>query len=426
MIEQIVDLIKTRTARHTFTLFIGNAASKGLALFILFALAHFLDRQDYELIGMAMTIVWLVYEFTELGMNRSLVRHAAEHVEANRFDRAAGLFRFTATVKIVLWAGVFLAGWLASPTIAEYFLGGRGETGIVLLALAGGVGLGGIVFLDGIFYSHKQFYKQVLVSVSQNLLKLAAILFLAVLAKLSLDRVMAVYALAPWGAIALGVFLIPKSARRWGRMKRSDLTAVSRFGLLFAAIVVLASLENRLGIFLLKRLAPCPGEVADFFLAQQLSMIFMFFLWAYSNVMISKISSVGEWREVVRIQKKSLLPLGVLAGGVGLLIVGAGILVHVLLPARYAGTVPAARWLFLSVIFSILGTPATMAILYVKRLRVFLFGHLAAVSLMIVLCFLWIPVWGSSGLAAAFTLARGLYYLVNTLYFLLAMGTLKG
>ena len=96
MFGPILDLIKTRTARHTFLLFFGTVASKGVGFLILFFLAHLMSREDYATFGMVMTIMWFVYEFSELGMNTTLVRAATEHIEAGRNERGAGLFRLMA------------------------------------------------------------------------------------------------------------------------------------------------------------------------------------------------------------------------------------------------------------------------------------------------------------------------------------------
>ncbi|MHC5081818.1 MAG: lipopolysaccharide biosynthesis protein, partial [Planctomycetota bacterium] len=164
MLARIMDLFRTRTARHTFTLFFGSAASKGIAFLISFGLAHFLDRGEYGLFSIALTIMWVVFELTELGMKDSLVRHAAEHVEVGRQDRAAGLFRFAAAVKITLWILVLGLGWVLSGTIAQAFMRGPEDRWQVFIAIVGGIGLGGIILLNGVYYSHKQFYKDVVLS----------------------------------------------------------------------------------------------------------------------------------------------------------------------------------------------------------------------------------------------------------------------
>ncbi|GEM_PF-1970420 len=421
MLGRIADLIGTKTAKHTFTLFFGSVLSKGIAFLVLFGLAHLLDRQAYEVFGLVLTLMWLTYEFTELGMNNSVVRHAANHAEAGRHDLAAGLFRLAGTVKVLLWLVVFAAGWLASGALAEAYLGGPGRKIYVILALIGGMGLGSVVFLNGIFYSYKRFARDVFVSLAQNVLKLSAVGLLAVLGRMTLDGAVVLYGLVPWGAFALGMWLVPRRARRWGRIDRADLSSIARFGAVYAVIVLMASLENRLGIFLLKTLSPHPGAVADYIPAQQLMMVFIFLLSAYVNVMFSKVSSVRDWGEVLRAQKKSILPLGVFAAGVLVVGAGMGVVVDLFLPAKYAGTVPAARWLYLSVIFSILGTPAVMGILYAKRLRVVLAGHGIALPLMTALCFLWIPRWGASGLGAAYAVAHGVYNLLLSVYFLLVL-----
>jgi O-antigen/teichoic acid export membrane protein len=416
MIERILDLVRTRTAKYTFTLFFGSLAAKSIALAILFAVAHLLDRRDYELFAMALTIMWVVFEFTELGLNRSMVRQAAEDVEKGRVDRAAGLFRVTALFKTVLWIGVFFAGWLASGTIVSVFLEGGGESRHVLLALAAGIGLGGIVLLNGIFHSYRHFYKDVVLSVTQNLFKLTAVLLLAAFSKFGLDGAVAVYAVAPWGAVLIGLFLVPREIRRWGRFDRKDLQALTRFGGVFALIILLRSLEYRLGVFLLKSLYAGEGEVADYFLAQQLNMGFLFLLGAYSTVMFSKISSMSGWREVMQVQKKSLAPLLLFALGVGAAIAAAGVFIPLLLPAQYAQTVPAARWLFLSLIFNIFGTPASMILFHAKRLWVIFGVNLVAVSLLTGLAFAWIPGHGAPGLAAAQAAGLALLNVCTILY----------
>ncbi|MHC4779828.1 MAG: oligosaccharide flippase family protein, partial [Planctomycetota bacterium] len=101
------DLLKTRTARHTFTLFIGSLASKSIAFGLLFWLARLLDRHEYDLFAVAWTIMLIVYEFTELGMNVTLVRHAAARLGGGEPDRAAGLFRLAASLKAALFVVVF-------------------------------------------------------------------------------------------------------------------------------------------------------------------------------------------------------------------------------------------------------------------------------------------------------------------------------
>ncbi|MHC4597620.1 MAG: oligosaccharide flippase family protein [Planctomycetota bacterium] len=416
MIERSLDLIRTRTAKYTFTLFFGSLTAKGIALAILFALAHLLDRRNYELFAMALTIMWVVFEFTELGLNRSMVRQAAEDVEKGRVDRAAGLFRFVALFKIVLWVVVFLTCWLTSGPIVRAFMEGGGERRHVLLAVAAGIGLGGIVLLNGIFHSYKHFTKDVVLSVTQNVFKLAGVLLLAAMAKLGLDGAITVYAMAPWGAVLVGIFLVPRGIRRWGRFDRKDFAALTRFGGAFALIIFLRSLEYRLGIFLLKSLYPGEGEVADFFLAQQLNMGFLFLLGAYSTVMFSKISSMGGWREVIQVQKKSVLPLGLFALGVGLCIVAAGAFIPLLLPLQYAQTVPSARWLFLSLIFNIFGTPASMILFHAKRLWVIFATNLVAVCLLTLLAFGWIPRFGAPGLAAAQCVALAFLNLCTVVY----------
>ncbi len=418
MLSSAYNLLKTRTAIHTYTLFLGSLASKGIAFAVIFLLAHLLSPEAYETFAIAMTVMWLVFEFTELGMNNTVVRHAAQQVAAGEPARAAGIFRLAATVKIALWIVLFAGIWLASGEILETFMEGRGDRLLLMLAVVAGMGLGGIILLNGMFYSHKQFFKDPLLSITQNLLKLAGILALVAAGRLLPGWILSVYALAAWAAVVLGLILLPRDSRRWGRLHPEDISRTLRFGGFFAGIMILTSFENRLGIFLLKYLHASGGEVSNFFLAQQINTAFILLLGAYTNVMFAKVSGTGAWKEVVRLQKKSLLPLGIVVVGIAVAIAGAGLLVTLLLPARYAGAVPAVRWLFLSSILAAAGTPAIMAILYVRKLAVILASHVTVVVIMTGLSFLWIPRWGACGLAAAFTTAFAVYHAINAVYLL--------
>jgi O-antigen/teichoic acid export membrane protein len=422
MFERIADLLRTRTARHTFTLFFGSLASRGIALALLVGLMHVLSREDYDRFGLFMTIMWTVYDLTELGMNNSLVRHAAEHVAAGRLDRAAGFLRWVAGAKALLWAAALVAGFLAARPLAAGLLGDPGHGPLVLLAFAGGVGLGVIVLFNGIFYCFKQFYKDVILSLLQNLSKLAAVAAVILLLGASLQGVAVAYVGAAWAAGLAGLLLVPRAILRRGAAAPGDLASIARFGGWFALIALASSAEARLGVYLLKIL-PGAGEhaVADFFGAQNLSMAFVFLVTAYFNVMFSKVSSLSDWSEVVRVQRKSALPLAALAGLLALAIAGAGVFVPWIFPAKYAAAVPAVRWLFLSVIFSVAGLPFLMAIVHAKRAGALLAGHLAALPALAVLCWLWVPRHGAAGLAAAQAAATGLNQAVIVLYALFAM-----
>ncbi|MHC5080324.1 MAG: lipopolysaccharide biosynthesis protein, partial [Planctomycetota bacterium] len=148
-------------------------------------------------------------------------------------------------------------------------------------------------------------------------------------------------------------------------------------------------------------------EVADFFPAQLLYTIFIFLLAAYRNVMFSKISSVSEWKEVIRVQKKSLLPLGILIVAIGIATAGAGLFIPLIVPAAYAGTAPSAVWLFLSLIFSVIGLPAGLLLMYVKRLWAATAANLLSIPILVLFSILWVPRWGAPGAAAAHCVAIG-------------------
>jgi len=409
MLDRIADLLRTRTARATFTLFFGSVASRGIALVLLVGLMHVLSREEYDRFGLFMTIMWTVYELTELGMNNSLVRHAAAHVDAGRLDRAAGILRWVASAKAVLWTAAALTGFFAARPLARWFLEDPASEDLVRLAFLGGVGLGVIVLLDGIFYCFKQFTKDVILSLLQNVAKLAAVLGLVFALGASLQGIAVAYVGAAWGAALLGILLVPRAILRRGAVAPGDLASIARFGGWFALIALASSVEARLGIYLLK-VIPGAGEgaVADFFGAQNLSMAFVFLMTSYSNVMFSKVSSVSDLAEVVRVQRKSALPLAAVAALLGLLIAGAGVFVPWIFPPEFAAAVPAVRWLFLSVILCLAGLPFQMAILHAKRASVLLAGHVVALPVLVLLCLAWIPRHGAAGLAAAQAAAMGL------------------
>jgi O-antigen/teichoic acid export membrane protein len=184
-------------------------------------------------------------------------------------------------------------------------------------------------------------------------------------------------------------------------LDRSDLRSIYRFGVAYAIVAVLASLQNRVGVFLLKKLTAVPGEVADYTLAFHLTAVFLFLLGAYYNVMFSKISSIREWKEVLRVQVKSILPLSLLAAAAGILILSAGFIIPMILPPKYSGTVPAARWLLLSVVFIAMGMPAGMVLLHAKRLAVVAASYAVGLGAMVAMAHSWVPRWGAPGMAAA-------------------------
>jgi O-antigen/teichoic acid export membrane protein len=233
--------LRSRTARDSLTNVAGTAASVLLSFGVLLIATNVLGPSGFGQFAVALAVLMMASELSDLGVNAGLIRHASVHLGRGDAEAARTVLSVALRAKI----GTAAAGGLAVAALAAPLADLLGRPAATPLLRIAALGLAGAVLLgyaSAVLQAQQRFRRNAALQAIHWGLRLAGAAGLALSGGLSPTSLLWVHAVSPWLAFAIGLAMIPRgevSLRRWDRRRARELFAFSRWMGLWAVFWIL-------------------------------------------------------------------------------------------------------------------------------------------------------------------------------------------
>lgn len=385
-------------ARESGIVFTGDVLSKFLTFVITMMLMKLVTPSEYALYGVFIAVLATVNQFTDSGLQTSLIRFQALYQNLDP-GRASSHLRFAWNVKWIILLGTGAAMLLAArPLALSAFQNAALEYPFRLLSL-GIIGNGLYEFMQAVFQARQKFGTLSVLRISEGGGKLLFILVFLAAGSFSLDVVFIAYVLVP-GIVGLAGVLLAR--RLWVRM-RDDWRVIGLEIFGFGKWMMLSSFATmllmRLDIFVLgAMLHEQPDEIGLYSAAVRLCTPLIVLTGSVATLFLPKalgLRSMPEMRSYIRRSLQVTLPLIALCAVYALAVCLA---VPAYFP-KYASAIPYFLVLFVGYAWTIVGNPLTTLVLSINRAHVVTIISIAQLFLTTASHYVFIGWMGSMGAA---------------------------
>lgn len=411
MINRLSLIFRSKTAKDSIVLLIGSAVATGLGFFLTVILTRSLTPATFGLFITALTFSQLVTDLFELGINPAVINF----VSSSFGQEKAALLKTSFLAKLIIALLISSLVFLLAPWISTIIF--KSETIIPFIKFSA-LGIFLLMLLNWgqtVFQAEKRFVLSTLVSGSVNFLRVLAVVGLIALGIFNSFNAYLVLQAVLILSLTL-VFLKEGWMFLKTRNNITDYQKIARFGLPIGLGFSLAAIYSRLDQILLFNIAG-EKEAGIYGLALRVMSALIFAAMALSTATTPRFASLHP-QDFRTYFKKALLAtsgLGVLSVGV---IITAPIFFLLLFGSKFQEATVPFQILMIGAIFFIITSPFNNAILYkFKKPRFSFFVSIFSLVLIWFLLNFLIPLYKSSGAAAAVTIVYGLQLILSLGYF---------
>lgn len=305
-IREIINLGRTKTAKNTYIVFIGNSISAFLGMLAIIYLSRRLGPAGFGIFSIAFALSSLLTNLADFGLNFALVKEVSQSRARNETDRQDKIFSTVLVVKIFICFFISIIGlvgnrWLSinllrSPEAIEF-------NKIVFIFLLFDV------FYDLVrvyFQALKKFLESTLIYICANIIKLLLIIILYFLWP-SFNYYILIYVLAPF----LAVLFFASQIKIKFAFHVKEFYKLTRFASWMAVSVVLSAIGENLNIFMVSAKLSS-FETGIYSAAEKFILPITIFTGAIGAVLITRTSEFIELKHVKKFIKKIILLQGII------------------------------------------------------------------------------------------------------------------
>lgn len=408
--DQALGLAKSRTAKDTYILFLGNLLAAFLGFVFTLIVARALSIEDFGVLSAATNLIVIISSLTDLGVSSGLVNFASfaynrnNVEEAHKYAKASFIIKIVATVPILLFLVIF-SGYVARNWIATNDIGVTYWVAIIsFIAVLW-------AFLPYILQAQKRFLASAAIDVSLALIKAIIPFVLTFYALLSVNTALASFAI---GALVAGVLGFRATGLKFlfSRPKKEHYLNLAKFSSWIGVNRIISSISGRLDIQMLAALAGA-AATGVYSIPVKLSSFVIVLSSSFTSVLAPRFAAFGDAKKEKAYLVKALLAIIPIVFGIIIWIIIARPFIVFLFGEKYIASVGVFQALAASMIPFVLCTPSVTAIIYSMKKTVYIgaFSFFQIVAIF-VLNYIFIPIYGPYGPTIAF----GVVYTVLMIY----------
>lgn len=409
------------TVRQVLIVSAGNIFGNGLtmAAMLLIAHNHNMSTAAYGVFGAIYYTMAMLAQFSDFGINTTIVKYYREAEEAGRPEEAEALLRITLWIRLAVVGSIAGIVAIAAVPISGFLFRDEAIAPLLRLACIGAVGSSLWMFSQGAMQARRQFTSFAVLTTLNHALRFLAIIVLIVIDRITVGFVVIVNVIVPFAGVACSIYLFPY--RFWtakidrNRLRERVAVVVHLSKWIFFSTIV-CTVIMRLDIYLLENLST-QGEVGQYSFALNLAQGLMLVTTALATVLLPKLSvtrSRGAMLETLRAMIKSVP---------WLLIAVAGLMaiVHIGAPLFKQGAYARSAWVFdmLAISFAIAAvvSPISFFCLAFERARWLTWMNLIQLGISFTAGVLLIPRYGAIGSGISSLLVYGFALVYLTVVF---------
>ena len=351
----------TSTFRESSITFIGTVINGALGALFYIISARFLGPSSFGLMMVAITVLTLIGDVGDLGVNTGIVRFVGKYSSKN-LDKAKKFLKLGLEVKVFVALLVISLGYILSPFLANTIFSKKELVTSLRIAFVGVSSYLLFSFIVSSLQSFQKYYSWSIIQIGTNLIRLVFVLAMLWVGILTSDNVLLIYVLIPFIGFFVGLRLIPVSF-----LKVKEESSVARdffkYNKWVAIFLVAAAVGARLDTFISARLLSAT-EVGIYSAANQLIQIVPQIVVAISTVVAPKMAGMSSIGELVRYMKKvQVLVLGLAILGI-VSIPFVVYLIPLIYGQSYLASVPVFIILLLAYLIFLISVPIHNSVFY--------------------------------------------------------------
>ncbi|MBI4039605.1 oligosaccharide flippase family protein [Candidatus Daviesbacteria bacterium] len=379
-IWNLVKLLSSTTARHTFYTLTGNSANVLAVLIFTKIATSQLSISDYGTLAVCLALFTLFLDVFDLGLSTAVVRLTA----ANRGNQL-GLVNLVASgglLRILSGTLLFIFALVSARYFAAILLHDEAKSYLIVLAALGAVALLWQNFIASILQGLEQFLKNSLLAVALGSTRLLGLLLLIFYLP-SVSLFAAIFVLSPVVPAVIGMFLLPLFPLI-GKVDISAIGSIVKFSRWMMLFGIFAAIGSRLDILMLSS-TMSTYQAGVYGAAARLITVFILITTSFGTVLVPRFSRITVL-ELPALIKKTMPGVGVLI----ILMLISMILAPLVVPlfVTYGQSIPIFQLLVLAYLPFVLSLPAMAALYTLNAPQVM--ALVAFCQLVIVVFFNWL------------------------------------
>ncbi len=355
-------MIRTATFRQSTVTLSGTIVNGILGAVFYLLLAHVLGPASFGLFILAVTIMTLLADITNIGTDTGIVRFVSAHLATNK-DKALRVLKLSLEIKIVAGLLVLVVGLLVGPYLSFAIFAKPELTPLLPLVM---IGIGGsllFTFITASLQAFQRFISWSLLNCLMNASRLLIVWMLIANGNLTLGNSLLVYTLSPLIGFVLGLTLLPTRQIVAIGGERQLLSELFSFNGWVALFSMTAAISSRVDTLLVGRLLPV-SDVGVYGAANQLITAVPQLVSALGVVFAPKFSSFTNQQMMFAFFKKTQLMVLGLAALAILSLPAVYWFLPLLLGDAYSQVFPIFVVLLISSLIFLISLPVHISIIY--------------------------------------------------------------
>ena len=360
-IKNIINIFKTSTFRQSGVTFTATLINGILGMAFYVFLARVLGPSDFGLFVLSVTVLALVADIGNFGINTGIVNFVSKYFTNDR-SRSFGYLKLGLYSKIVISLVFLILGYLLSPSIADGIFSKPELVSPLRLAFLGVGTTWMFSFTTSYYQAVQKFTSWGVVQIFTNSIRLGGVIVLYFLSDLSLNTSLIFYIVAPFIGFLTGLINISFSFTK-EKLNKSIWTDFFSYNKWVAVSGGVSAFTSRADTFILGRLA-MPYSIGLYSAANQLVQVIPQLVGAIGTVVAPKFSSFDNDKKMFGYFKKLQLMVMGIAGVMVLSIPIVKIVIKVFFGPEYDRSFGIFVILFVSMLVFLISIPVHNAIIY--------------------------------------------------------------
>ena len=397
------NIIRTSTFRQSLITFSGTFINGILGAVFYILTARFLGPSSFGLMTVAITILTLVADISDLGTDTGIVNFVPKYLKEDP-EKVKKFLKLGLSVKLIISTVVLILGLVFAKSVASVIFAKPELSDPIKIAF---IGVGSLLlfsFLTHTLQAYQKFWAWSGIQVATNTARVVLIYFFLLVGIITLNNVLILYISIPFLGFIIGFLLLDRKVlfvkNVWSVSKE-----FFKYNKWVASFTLLAAFSSRLDTFLSARLLS-NNELGIYSAATNMVKIVPQLVVAIGTVIGPKMASIGNVDELKIYLKKtqvyvlSICILGIVSIPVVLY------LIPILFGVEYLSSGPIFVILLIAMLTFLFSVPIHMSIFYYFSYPK-LFFWLSLFHLIIILSFGWFLISTYGVLGAALTVLVG-------------------
>lgn len=389
--SNIVDLFKSRTAKHITLVLFGNVVAAGIGFLAVLLISRELSVSDFGLFNLSMSIMLIVSRLSSLGMNTPMVKFASSYLEVNKRAAAAQVIRTTFRVRVIASLILAVITFSCAELISTKVFNYPDLTSLIKLVSSGILGVATFSYIRSALHAYQLFKKSIILQLLVDVGKFSTVIILIFfLGNMDTFVAVAVFALMPFLGIIPGLRQLSSKIFSAEKPIQNLFTKFFSYSKWRFISQVCATTLPFLGILMLAKISG--SEAAGIYgLAVNLTLILPIINYSLVTVLLPKVSMFREAGQFKDYLERSLM----ISFYIGISVIPFLFISHKIIPfffgLRYLDSVPVFNWLMLSAILYSTNSIIHIALYSMNKPHIVAIVDLFMLFVMVAGCYILIP-----------------------------------